>query len=40
MGLLHVWTRELLSTGSADSFNLTLMNLIHMANVAILLDNT
>lgn len=40
MGLLHIWTQELLSTSSADSLELTLMNLIHMASVVVLPDNT
>lgn len=40
MGLLHVWAQKLLSTGSADSLNQTLMNLVHMASVAILSDNS
>lgn len=40
MGLLHVWARKLLSTGSADSLDQTLMNLVHVASVAVLSDNT
>jgi hypothetical protein len=40
MGLHHVWTQELLSTVIADSLKLTLMNLVHMASVVILPDNT
>lgn len=40
MSLLHIWTQELLSTGSADSFKPTFMNLAHMASVAIFLDHT
>jgi hypothetical protein len=40
MVLLHIRARERPSTASADSLNLSQMDLVHMPSVAILIDNS